>query len=79
MDEVEQLKEQITKLESENATYKTDIEKLNSTVTEKDTKIAELQSYICKNLTSPKSETDHDEITDFVSLYRETISELKKV
>lgn len=79
MDEVEQLKEQITKLESENATYKTDIEKLNSTVTEKDNKIVELQSYICKNLTSPKSGTGPDEITDFVSLYKETISELKKV
>ena len=43
MDENEELKGKITQLESENATFKADIEKLTKSVSEKDNKISELQ------------------------------------
>lgn len=79
MDEIEQLKETITQLESENAIYKSDIEKLKTSVTEKDSKITELQSYICKNLTTPREpQNGLDDVIDFADAYRKTLSEISK-
>ena len=78
MDEAE-LMEKITQLESENATYKADIETLKNTITTKDTKITELQTYICKNLTTPKSpNSGTTEIKDFNAMYKETLSKMKE-
>ena len=78
MDEAE-LMEKITQLESENATYKADIENLKGTIATKDTKISELQSYICKNLTTPKTpNSGTTEIKDFNAMYKETLSKMKE-
>ena len=78
MDEAE-LMEKITQLESENATYKADIENLKGTIATKDTKISELQTYICKNLTTPKTPTSGTtEIKDFNAMYKETLSNMKE-
>ena len=78
MDEAE-LMEKITQLESENATYKADIETLKGTIATKETKISELQTYICKNLTTPKDpNTGSTEIKNFATMYKETLSLLKE-
>ena len=78
MDEKE-LMDNLTQLEAENNTYKADIEKLKTTITERDGKITELQAYICKNLTSPVTEKkDVGGVKDFATLYKETLSELGK-
>lgn len=78
MDE-EEMKAMITQLESENATFKADIEKLKTTVTEKDSKISELQSYICKNLTTAREPRKDDiDVSSFADLYKETISQMAK-
>lgn len=78
MDENE-LKDKITQLEAENNTFKADIEKLKTTITERDGKITELQTYICKNLTTPVTEKkDVGGVKDFATLYKETLSELGK-
>ena len=79
MDENEELKGKITQLESENATFKADIEKLTKSVTEKDNKISELQTYICKNLTTPREpKKDNIDVSSFADLYKETLSQMAK-
>lgn len=78
MDE-EEMRAMITQLESENATFKADIEKLKTTVTEKDSKISELQTYICKNLTTPReTKKDTIDVSSFADLYKETLSQMAK-
>ena len=74
----EELRDKITALESECATYKADIEKLKSDIATKDTKIGELQSYICKNLTAPRDPNAGSGVKDFADVYKETLSKMTK-
>ena len=76
----EELKDKITALESECATYKADIEKLKSDIATKDSKIGELQSYICKNLTAPRDPNagSGSGVKDFADVYKETLSKMNK-
>ena len=74
----EELRDKITALESECATYKADIEKLKSDIATKDTKIGELQSYICKNLTVPRDPNAGSGVKDFADVYKETLSKMNK-
>ena len=74
----EELRDKITALESECATYKADIEKLKSDIATKDTKIGELQSYICKNLTVPRDPNAGSGVKDFADVYKETLSKMTK-
>ena len=74
----EELRDKITALESECATYKADIEKLKTDIATKDTKIGELQSYICKNLTAPRDPNAGSGVKDFADVYKETLSNMNK-
>ena len=74
----EELRDKITALESECATYKADIEKLKSDIATKDSKIGELQSYICKNLTAPRDPNAGSGVKDFADVYKETLSKMNK-
>ena len=74
----EELRDKITALESECATYKADIEKLKSDIATKDSKIGELQSYICKNLTVPRDPNAGSGVKDFADVYKETLSKMNK-
>ena len=74
----EDLRDKITALESECATYKADIEKLKSDIATKDTKIGELQSYICKNLTAPRDPNAGSGVKEFADVYKETLSKMNK-
>ena len=74
----EELRDKITALESECATYKADIEKLKSDIATKDSKIGELQSYICKNLTAPRDPNAGSGVKDFADVYKETLSKRNK-
>lgn len=76
MDETE-IKDLQIKLQSEIDTYKADIEKLKSDMASKDKQIGELQSYICKNLSKPVDNPKPTPETDFISLYKETISKME--
>lgn len=74
----EELRDKITALESECATYKADIEKLKTDIATKDNKIGELQSYICKNLTAPRDPNAGSGVKDFADVYKETLSKMNK-
>ena len=74
----EELRDKITALESECATYKADIEKLKTDIATKDSKIGELQSYICKNLTAPRDPNAGSGVKDFADVYKETLSTMNK-
>ena len=76
----EELKNKLTALERECATYKADIEKLKTDIATKDTRIGELQSYICKNLTSSRDRNADSGagVKDIASLYKETLSKMSK-
>ena len=67
------------KLESDSKinTMNNEIAQLTQGLTERDKKISELQTYICKNLTTPKS-TGGAEPMDFDELYKSAIDENKK-
>lgn len=68
------------KLESEIATLKADLDKANATIEDNNTKISELQTYICKHLSSPETKTNAptEDVKDFATLYADAIAENTK-
>ena len=69
-----------TSADAMESTLKKDIEQLNNTIKDKDTKIVELQDYICKNLTvkdKPKQAGESDNVS-FEDRYKAALKEIKE-
>ena len=67
-----------TTADSMEKTLRTDIENLKTTITDKDAKISELQTYICKNLTSDKSSVQGAEKYSFEDRYKNALKQMDK-
>ena len=67
-----------TESESKIATMENDIAELTKGLDERDKKISELQTYICKNLTSPENPNRNAGGDDFIDKYKAAINENKK-
>lgn len=67
-----------TTADSMETTLKKDIENLKSTITDKDAKISELQTYICKNLTSDKSSVQGADKPSFEDRYKNALKQMDK-
>lgn len=67
-----------TTADSMEKTLRTDIENLKTTITDKDAKISELQTYICKNLTSEKNSVQGAEKSSFEDRYKNALKQMDK-